>query len=249
MAPAAAPRRSPLVLIGGALAALALVSGFSALGVWQLQRLAWKRDLIAKVDSRIHAAPAQVPTPAEWARITEGRDAYRNVSVTGRFRHDRETLVQAVTARGGGFWVMTPLTSDAGFTLLINRGFVPQERRAPASRAAGSPPGAVRITGLMRMSEPGGGFLRANDPAAGRWYSRDIAAIAKARGLGGVAPFFIDADATPNPGGFPIGGLTVVSFPNSHLGYAITWFALAAMVAGAAGFVARYELRQRGMPR
>ena len=87
----------------------------------------------------------------------------------------------------------------------------------------------MTVTGLLRASEPGGGFLRANDPARDRWYSRDVAAIARARGLGEVAPFFIDADATPNPGGYPVGGLTVVAFRNDHLVYALTWFGLAGL--------------------
>ena len=84
-------------------------------------------------------------------------------------------------------------------------------------------------TGLVRASEPHGGFLRANDAAADRWYSRDIAAIGRARSLGHLAPVFIDADATPNPGDYPVGGLTVVAFRNAHLAYALTWFALAGL--------------------
>jgi surfeit locus 1 family protein len=87
----------------------------------------------------------------------------------------------------------------------------------------------VAITGLLRPSEPDGRFLRTNQPQAERWYSRDVAAIADRRGLGPVAPFFIDADAAANPGGFPIGGMTVVSFRNAHLVYALTWFGLAAL--------------------
>ena len=89
----------------------------------------------------------------------------------------------------------------------------------------------VTITGLLRMSEPNGGFLRSNDPAGGRWYSRDVKAIGAACGLSGVAPFFVDADATPNPGGYPVGGLTVVAFDNNHLVYALTWFGLALLCA------------------
>ena len=92
----------------------------------------------------------------------------------------------------------------------------------------------VMITGLLRTTEPGGGFLRSNDPTAGRWYSRGVEAIARARGLRDTAPFFLDADATPNPGGYPVGGLTVIAFRNNQLVYALTWFALAALsVAGA----------------
>jgi surfeit locus 1 family protein len=87
----------------------------------------------------------------------------------------------------------------------------------------------VTITGLLRASEPGGGFLRANDPATDRWFSRDTAAIGRARGLSRVGGFFIDADATPNPGGYPVGGLTVIKFRNAHLVYALTWFGLAVL--------------------
>jgi surfeit locus 1 family protein len=91
----------------------------------------------------------------------------------------------------------------------------------------------VNITGLLRLSEPGGRFLRANRPAQDLWYSRDVAAIARKRGLGSTAPVFIDADATPNLRGYPVGGLTVVKFRNAHLVYAFTWFGLAALcVAG-----------------
>jgi surfeit locus 1 family protein len=129
--------------------------------------------------------------------------------------------------------VLTPLRTAEGTTVLVNRGFVPPDRRDPATRRDGNPPQTVSITGLLRMSEPKGGFLRSNEPTANRWYSRDVTAIATARGLPDVAPFFIDADATPNAGGYPIGGLTVVRFPNNHLIYALTWFALAIMLAAA----------------
>ncbi len=202
---------------------------FTSLGVWQVERLFWKLALIERVDARVHAAPVAAPGPDVWPRITGDADEYRHVTVTGRFLDARETLVQALTDQGAGYWVMTPLATANG-TLLINRGFVPPERAATALHAA--PSGDVRVTGLLRLSEPGGTLLRANRPAEGRWYSRDVAAIAQARGLGAsVAPYFIDADATPNPGGWPIGGLTVVHFRNAHLIYALTWFALAVMCA------------------
>jgi surfeit locus 1 family protein len=134
---------------------------------------------------------------------------------------------------------------EAGETVLINRGFVPADHRDPATRAAGQIAGVTRVVGLLRMTEPKGGFLRSNDPAGNRWYSRDVAAIAVARNLGAVAPYFIDADATPNPGAWPVGGLTVIDFPNSHLVYAVTWYALALMLAGVAAWAVRDEIRAR----
>lgn len=228
------------LLIGLALLAAA---GFLALGIWQVERRAWKLDLIARVEARIHAPPAPIPDRAQWTSLDARAEEYRRVRASGVFLHDRETLVQALTERGAGFWVLTPLRTAQGI-VLVNRGFVPPERRAPAARPGGQVGGPVTVTGLLRATEPGGGFLRANDPAAGRWYSRDVAAIARARSLGGPAPFFVDADASPNPGGYPVGGLTVVRFRNSHLVYALTWFALAAMSAAAAWLLLRSRARR-----
>ncbi len=213
------------------LAGVVMFAGFIALGVWQVQRLHWKLDLIARVDARVHAPAAPPPGPADWRRVTAASDEYRHVHVSGVFENDKETLVQAVTELGPGYWVMTPLRTDGGEEILVNRGFVPPEQSAPAARRAGLPASRTTVTGLLRITEPRGGFLRANQPAAGRWFSRDVAAIARARDLKQPAPYFIDADSAPNPGGWPRGGLTVVRFRNSHLVYAFTWFGLAAMTA------------------
>ena len=235
--------RSSLTLaVLGALAAIG-ISALTALGIWQLERRVWKLDLIDRVEGRIHAAPIDAPGPAAWPTINAADDAYLPVRASGHFLNDREVLVQAVTEFGGGFWVLTPLRTDKGFTVLVNRGFVPPDRRDPAMRAARPVVGAV--TGLMRMTEPKGSFLRANDPARDRWYSRDVAAIAAARGLHDVAPYFVDAEADADPASLPRGGLTVVAFPNNHLVYALTWFALALMLAAATIFVARDEWRIR----
>lgn len=216
---------------------LLLTAGLIALGVWQLERRAWKHELIARIDARIHAAPVPAPVGPVTAEDAE----YLRVQATGLFDHNAETLVQAVTARGGGYWVLTPLRTP-DFTVLVNRGFVPTESRDPVTRMAGQVEGEVTITGLLRVTEPDGGFLRDNDPAADRWYSRDVAAIATARGVS-VVPYFIDADATPNPGGLPVGGLTVVSFRDNHMSYALTWFALAAGMLACTVLVIRHDRR------
>lgn len=236
------PRRG-LILLG--VLALAGVAVFTSLGVWQVERLFWKLDLIQRVEERARAAPVPAPGPEHWPAVTAASQEYRRVSVTGRFLNDQETLVQAVTERGGGFWVLTPFRTDRGFTVLVNRGFVPPERRSPDSRAEGLTDADTTVTGLLRVTEPGGGFLRSNDPAQDRWYSRDVAAIAAARGVTEAAPYFIDAEASP-PGGSPVGGLTVLKFPNNHLVYALTWFALDLMLIAAAIYVARSEWRRRG---
>uniref|UniRef100_UPI00313B2D6D SURF1 family protein n=1 Tax=Inquilinus sp. OTU3971 TaxID=3043855 RepID=UPI00313B2D6D len=238
------PRSTATLIILG-VAALAVFLGLIALGVWQVERRAWKLDLIARVDQRVAAEAVAPPGPSGWARVDADQDEYRHVRVSGRFLNDREAQVVASTVKGSGYWVLTPLQTEGGTVVLVNRGFVPTENRDPATRAAGQVEGPVTVTGLLRITEPKGGFLRSNAPSEERWYSRDVAAIAAARGLTNVAPYFIDADATPNPGGLPIGGLTVIAFPNSHLVYALTWFGLAALLALGVGYAVRSERARR----
>ncbi len=216
---------------------------FCALGTWQVERRSWKLQLIARVESRVHAAPVAAPEPAEWAALTAAGAEYRHVSVTGRYVNAASTPVQALTALGSGYWILTPLRLADDSVVLINRGFLAGDRRPTVGATAG-PETPVTVTGLLRMSEPKGGFLRRNDPAAGRWYSRDVQAIAAARGLARVAPYFIDADRASDASkdaGAPVGGLTVISFYNNHLLYAITWYTLALMIPAAIGLARRGE--------
>jgi surfeit locus 1 family protein len=286
--------RSPVFLvIAGTLAVLFFVL-FVVLGTWQVKRRVWKLDLIARVEQRVHAPPAAAPAPAEWPNVTAAADEYRHVVATGTFLDDSQTLVQAVTDLGAGYWVLTPLRLTDGSIVLVNRGFVAADdldRVRPGATAQATatmiPPGTtaqatsaetVRVSGLLRITEPRGGFLRHNDAAANRWYSRDIQAIAAARGLTRVAPYFIDAEAAadqpgasaspaadqarqsassaaaPEPGDSagrasngrgvaPVAGLTVITFHNSHLVYAITWYTLALMVAVAIWLGIRSETR------
>ncbi|SFP49693.1 SURF1 family protein [Sphingomonas rubra] len=202
------------------LLALAVAAVTAALGVWQVERRAWKHALVASVERKLAASPV----PVDGIAAVGADDAYRRVRARGRYRIGADTYVQAVTAYGPGWWVVSPLDTGRR-TLLVNRGFVPAERKGKAP----PPPGSVTVTGLLRLSEPGGAFLRSNDPAADRWYSRDVPAIAAAKRLGRVAPFFVDQDAAGAPAGGPRGGLTVIAFPDNHLVYALTWFALSAM--------------------
>lgn len=194
---------------------------FVGLGVWQIERLQWKQDLIARVDARIHAAPMPPPETAT------ADDEYRRIRLSGAYMPDADTLTQAVTKLGPGFWVMTPMKTKDGKVILVNRGFIPQDLKDVAAYVA--PSGAVDVTGLLRLTEPKGGFLRENDPAAGRWFSRDVVEIARARSLLSVTPYFVDAEAASSTNRYPVGGLTIVAFPNSHLQYALTWFAMAAL--------------------
>lgn len=216
--------------VGLAVLLAVLLTALLSLGTWQVHRRSWKLALISRVEQRVNAPAVDAPGPAQWPQITAASDEYRHVSVTGRFLHDRETLVQASTELGSGYWVLTPLQRPDGSYVLINRGFVSPEHRDRAARRAAEPDGDVTVTGLLRISEPGGGFLRHNDPDGDRWYSRDVQAIAARDHLSPIAPYFIDEARRARPP-WPVGGLTVIAFHNNHLVYAITWYGLALMAA------------------
>ncbi|MBP0597407.1 SURF1 family protein [Herbaspirillum sp. LeCh32-8] len=230
---------------------------FIALGTWQVYRLQWKLALIAKVDARVHAAAVAAPGHDQWPQVSSDSDEYRRVTLSGRYLYSKTTAVQASTDLGSGSWLLTPLQTAGGDIVMINRGFVSTSpiKLIASTAANGSAEQVVEVTGLMRMSEQGGGFLRSNDAGQNRWYSRDVAQIAAARELKAetVAPYFIDADrassqanaATAPDAEKPVGGLTVIAFHNSHLVYALTWYALALMAAAAGWWVVRDERRRR----
>jgi surfeit locus 1 family protein len=200
-----------------------------ALGVWQLQRLEWKRGLSAELNTAVAASPVPAPRSLAEARALE----FRPVTDDGVFLHDKELYLNAIGPRGdAGFHVLTPLHEAGGRIVFVNRGFVPVERRDPATRAAGQSAGTAHIRGLLRLPPDAkrGWFLPDNRPDLNYWFWIDLPAMAVADRLSPaeVAPFYIDADPMPNPGGWPQGGVTPLDLPNNHLQYAITWFSLAA---------------------
>jgi surfeit locus 1 family protein len=219
------------------------------LGVWQVERLHWKEALLAEIDARIHAPPEPLPPPDVWPRLVPDDYEYRHVRATGVFEHDKETYVFRTGALRGaqttaGFHVLTPLRLADGTHVLVNRGFVPQDRRDPATRRDGEIAGEVTVTGLMRAPEGRNWFTPSDDVAHRIWYARDPAAVAAALGIARLAPFAIDADAAPVPGGLPQGGATEIAIPNDHLSYALTWFGLAATLVGVFAAFAWRRLRE-----
>jgi surfeit locus 1 family protein len=280
-------QRFSLARLALAVLLLCAFAGFAALGTWQVQRLHWKTDLMERVNSRVHATPVPAPGREHWSTVSRESDEYRHVQVAGKFLHDRSTLVFASTGLGTGYWVLTPLRTADNTLVLVNRGFVtPEQARGMSADKNGSkearrpeqpkqPEQPVLVNGLLRLSEPGGGYLRRNDALAGRWYSRDVQAISRSAGLppADVAPYFIDMDAagadtqgpSVNPGipgmpsdtthapdmagaeAMPVAGLTVIQFHNNHLVYALTWYALALMTAGVGVWLVRDDRRRRRM--
>jgi len=226
------------------LCGLLLFIGFIALGNWQLERRLWKLDLIEKVETRVHAPAESAPSIRDWPSVNKTDDEYRHVELRGQFLQNKDTLVVTATELGSGYWVVTPFQRHDGSIVLVNRGYIGQGVTPQA------PPQAdTSLTGLLRLNEPNGSVLRENSPTTGRWFSRDVKAIADALGIS-AAPYFVDADANSpqtqsddsQSANTPIGGLTVISFNNSHLVYAITWYGLALSVL-IAGFIVFREGR------
>ena len=197
------------------------------LGSWQIQRLYWKQDLIAQRQVAVSAAP--ILATGNLEEDARGME-FRHVTDEGIFLHDKEIFLGATSEAGRqGYQVLTPLLEPGGRIVLVNRGFIPAELKDPAKRAAGQILGTVRVQGLLRLPPAGKPtwFLPDNRPDLNYWFWVDLPAMSAADKRDRVASFYIDTDASPNPGGWPKGGVTRLALPNDHLQYAITWFSLA----------------------
>lgn len=215
-------------LPGLTIAAVIMVAVLIGLGVWQVQRLAWKEALIATVTGNMLAKPVSLD---EALRMSPDEVQYRKVALSGHFDNAKEAYVFTTGAGGDPVYhVLAPFLTDDGRVLMVDRGEIPREKLPPQSRAAVE--GEIRIVGVWRVPDAPGIFTPKPDASQHVWYSRDLAGIAAADGVRLAAPVVIEADASPNPGGWPKGGQTVVDFPNNHLSYAITWFGLAAGLLG-----------------
>lgn len=217
---------------------LVLLSMLVGLGTWQMQRLAWKEALIASVDHRIKS-PAR-PLPVLERQFAETGDVdYWPVETTGRLLNDHESHFLATWKGQSGFFVYAPLELLDGRVLFVNRGFVPFDRKDPATRAEGQVGEQVTVKGLARnpLAEKPSSLVPDNEPAKNVFYWKDLAAMAASAGVPGdrLVPFFVDAGDAPNPGGLPIGGVTLIDFPNNHLQYAFTWYGLAAALLAVLG--------------
>ena len=202
-----------------------LFAALMALGIWQLERLSWKRDLIATVAHRIAAPPVTLDSALAMGAGAQ----YRRVRLTGRFDNVKEAYVFGTGVEGAPvFHVIVPFTSADGRVVLVDRGIVPRDLMARSTRSRGLVEGRAVVVGVWRTPERAGAFTPKPDITRRIWYSHDVAGIARADAIRLAAPVIVEADATPNPGGWPRGGQTRVIFRNEHLQYAITWFLLAA---------------------
>ncbi|MFC7051769.1 SURF1 family protein [Hansschlegelia quercus] len=228
---------APLVLVVAGL--------LGGLGFWQLERLAWKEGLVALVHERMNEPATPIPAAADWPGLDVAAWSYRRASATGTFDASKTVRVYTVLSDqkgrygGPGYWILAPLALSGGGTVIINRGFAPEQLADLDALKAATPNGEVTITGVVREPEARNAFTPADAPDKALFFARDPAAIAAALGLSDAAPFTIDADPGL-PDAVPQGGETRIAFPNRHLEYALTWFGLSATLVA---FFAAYALR------
>lgn len=195
-----------------------------ALGSWQVERLHWKEGLIAERTARSSGAP--IPLPAVTAPAASYE--FSKTRVTGAFRNDKEMYLAARSLNGNvGYHVVTPIVLADGSVVLVDRGWVPTERKDPSQRAAGQLAGNVTLEGLLRGSQKQNWLVPDNEPQHNIWFYVDTAAMGKWAGLDRVRPYFVEAGPAPNPGGYPIGGQSHIELPNNHLQYSIIWYSFA----------------------
>ncbi len=200
-----------------------------SLGVWQLHRLHWKLGLIAEVHDRMTLPPISLDKALSLGDAAQ----YHRVALGGHFENAREVYVYTTGPHGGpAYHVLTPFVTDGGRMLLVDRGLVPVNRMNPAARARGQLEGERRIVGVWHSLDARGIFTPQPDLAHRVWYSPDVKSIAAAEHLKLATDVLVEADATPNPGGWPKGGQTVVTFRNEHMQYALTWFGMAGGLLG-----------------
>ena len=230
-------RGSPLFQLRPALwpsvVSLVIFSVALGLGIWQMERREWKRAILDRMAVNRAAAPVSLD---ELLKGDPLRHEYGRVKVAGTFVHDKEFYLAARSLKNKvGLQVVTPLATDDGRIVLFDRGWIPQETKDPARRAAGQVQGQVELTGIVRRNQERRQFAPENVPDRNVWFHVDVPLM---RSMAGGKPdpkldaFFLEADAAANPGGVPVGGQTRLDIPNDHLQYAITWFLIALAMAG-----------------
>lgn len=226
------PRLWPTLIT---LSAVTVMLGFS---VWQLERRAWKHELIALRVARI-AAPS-VPLPA---KVDLKLFEFRKISLRGRFLHAKELYVGARSLRNNlGYHVYTPFAVNDGTVVLVNRGWIPLARKETSRRRRGQIVGEIELVGHLRIGGRKSAFTPDNVPAENFWFYVDIQAMADHVGVRTPRPFYLQAAGNPPPGGWPRPVAIWINMPDNHLQYAITWLALAV------GLLVIYFLYHRRRP-
>lgn len=228
------PRIWP-VLIATAIGMAILIT----LGVWQLQRLQWKEALLAQLAANAAAPPVSL---AEAASMADPE--FVRVRFTGSYAHGGWKKMIATFQGGQGWTVITPAATPDGWAVMVDRGRIPGELGENFDK----PGGEVVIDGVIRTHARGQGMFDPNNNAeTNLWYWWDVPAMLETSGSPqDLRPYPHVVQLVPSPGaaGFPRPEEARANLANNHLGYAITWFGLAATLLAVAAFYV-YELRTR----
>ena len=225
-------------VLDATVAALVGIVILGGLGAWQLDRRVWKENLIAALNARLGEKPKDLPPRANWPHLDQKNEEFRRVAFPAEFLDGEEALVYSAGSplrpdvKGPGYWVFAPARLAGGSIVLVNRGFVPDDRKDPAVRAEGALHGIIDLVGVMRWPEIRSSFTPVDDPKGNVWYLRDSNAIAASKKWATAAPFYIDLEEPTPAGGWPKPGKLEVNLPDNHLQYAITWFGLTLALAG-----------------
>ncbi|SDQ79929.1 SURF1 family protein [Pseudovibrio sp. Tun.PSC04-5.I4] len=211
------------------------------LSLWQFSRLDDKIALIERAGVRANEPAVAAPGPAMWEDLTSDIIDYMPVKVTGQFILGElfyfDTLTKPKGRLGGqGYFLYAPFIAEDGWTVLVNRGFIPLDRKDFSTRLGSAPPrGEITITGLARKAEVASMFSADDNPKTHEWFVREPKNMADALGLlpERTAPYTIDLQEILNiAGDLPQAGETRMTFSNNHLQYAFTWAALALALIG-----------------
>ena len=238
-------------LIEATIFAFAGVAILIGLGIWQLDRKVWKENLILTLNTRLARAPEDLPPRESWPRLVPDSNEFTRVTFPAEFLAGEEALVYSAGSafrpdvHGPGYWVFAPARLAGGSIVLVDRGFVPLDRKDLATRAQGALSGTIEVVGVLRWPETRGTFTPPDEPQNNVWYLRDPKAMAVAKKWDAAAPFYIEQESPVPPGGLPKPGKLVVNLPDDHLQYALTWFALALGLAGVYATWLAGRLRRR----
>jgi len=220
----------------GVLTSLVALIAFCALiglGVWQVQRLKWKTELLRRIDALQAAAPQPMERAAGQLRAGADVDFTRVILACNDVETRPALRLHAVLAGQSGYRLITACPLDGGrpHSILVDRGFVALDEGEAAHGVPGGP--ITRpVVGVLRAPDRPNFVTPRNEPAKNLWYWRDIPAMAQALGAPDPAPAFLMLESPAPTSGLPRPAALPAAIPNNHLGYAITWFGLAAALAG-----------------
>lgn len=230
-------RRGPGVAVT-TIVVLICVGILCSLGFWQLQRKVWKENLIAAMTTRLSAPPEPLPPPTQWQKLTQADDEFRRVTFSAQFAPGQQVLVYTpgsalrTDIKGPGYFVFAPAKLSDGSIIVVDRGFVPADRKDAVTRAEATPSGEVQIMGVLRWPEEASLFTPSSDPKSSVWFSRDPKAMSAQGNWNASTPFYVDQESPVPTGGLPKPGKLEVHLRDDHLQYALTWFGLAGGLIG-----------------